>query len=54
VAVPVNSRIEPGRCNLAWHATDREGRPVAPGVYFVRLLNADTGASSVRKVTLVH
>jgi hypothetical protein len=54
VAVPVNGRVEPGRYNLAWHATDREGRPVAPGVYFCRLLNADTGASSVRKITLVR
>jgi hypothetical protein len=54
VAVPVNSRVEPGRYNLTWRATDAAGRPVAPGVYFVRLLNADTGVSSVRKITLVR
>ena len=54
VSVPVNSRVEPGRYSLAWHATDGTGRPVAPGVYFCRLLNADTGASSVRKITLVR
>jgi hypothetical protein len=54
VAVPVSGRVAPGRYKLAWHATDRAGRSVAPGVYFCRLLNADTGASSVRKVTLVR
>jgi hypothetical protein len=54
VAAPVSSRVEPGRYNLTWHATDREGRPVAPGVYFCRLLNFDSGASSVQKLTLVR
>jgi hypothetical protein len=54
VAVPVSGRVAPGRYDLAWHATDRAGRSVAPGVYFCRLLNVDTGASSVRKVTLVR
>ena len=54
VSVPVNGRVEPGRYNMAWRATDGAGRPVAPGVYFCRLLNADTGASSVRKITLVR
>jgi hypothetical protein len=54
VAAPVNGRVEPGRYDLTWHATDREGRPVAPGVYFCRLLNTDNGASSVRKITLVR
>jgi hypothetical protein len=54
VAVPVNGRVEPGRYNLMWRAVDNSGRYIAPGVYFCRLLNADTGASSVRKITLVR
>lgn len=53
-AVPVSGQVEPGRYSLTWHATDREGRPVAPGVYFCRLLNIDSGASSVQKLTLVR
>jgi hypothetical protein len=54
VAVPVNGQIAPGRYNLAWHATDRQGNAVAPGVYFCRLLNIDSGAWSVQKLTLVR
>jgi flagellar hook assembly protein FlgD len=54
VAVPVNGRVEPGRYNLTWRAVDNAGRSIAPGVYFCRLLNTSTGASSVRKVTLVR
>jgi hypothetical protein len=54
VDVPVSGQVAPGRYSLAWHATDREGRPVAPGVYFCRLLNIDSGASSVQKLTLVR
>jgi len=54
VAVPVNGRVEPGQYHLAWHATDHTGRSITPGVYFCRLLNVDTGASAVRKITLVH
>jgi len=54
VAVPVNGRVEPGRYGLTWHATNSEGRALAHGVYFCRLLNFTTGASSVRKVTLVR
>ncbi len=54
VAVPVAGRVEPGRYDLSWRATDRSGRTVAPGVYFCRLLNLDTGASAVRKLTLVR
>jgi hypothetical protein len=54
VAVPISGRVEPGRYNLAWHATDHAGRPVPPGVYFCRLLNTSTGASAVRKITLVR
>jgi len=54
VAMPVRGRVEPGRYNLTWHATDSNGRTMAPGVYFCRLLNLDTGASAVRKVTLVR
>jgi methionine-rich copper-binding protein CopC len=54
VAVPVSGPVAPGRYNLSWHATDREGRTVAPGVYFCRLQNLDSGASSVQKLTLVR
>jgi hypothetical protein len=54
VAVLVSGQVTPGRYNLTWHATDREGRPVAPGVYFCRLLNLDSGASWVQKLTLVR
>ena len=54
VAVPVSGMVQPGRYNLSWRATDREGRTVAPGVYFCRLQNLDSGASSVQKLTLVH
>jgi len=54
VAVPASGITQPGRYNLNWHATDREGRTVAPGVYFCRLQNLDSGASSVRKLTLVR
>jgi WD40 repeat protein len=54
VAVPVSGLVQPGRYNLSWHATDREGRTVAPGVYFCRLLNLDSGVSSVQKLTLVR
>ena len=54
VAVPVSGRTEPGRYDLSWHAAGSDGREVTPGVYFCRLLNADTGISSVRKATLVR
>ena len=54
VAVPASGQVGPGRYSLSWHATDGEGRPVAPGVYFCRLLNFDSGASSVQKLTLVR
>jgi len=47
-------QLAPGRYNLVWRATDGEGRPVAPGAYFCRLLNFDSGASSVQKLTLVR
>ncbi len=54
VAVPVSGLVQPGRYSLSWHATDREGRSVAPGVYFARLVNCDTGKSAVQKLTLVR
>ena len=54
VAVPASGQVGPGRYSLTWRATDGEGRPVAPGVYFCRLLNFDSGASSVQKLTLVR
>ncbi len=54
VAVPVSGRVEPGRHSVTWRATNSRGRAVPPGVYFCRLLNVATGASSVRKVTLVR
>jgi hypothetical protein len=50
----MRGRAEPGRYDLTWHATGSDGRTVAPGVYFCRLLNLDNGASSVRKMTLVR
>jgi len=46
--------VPPGRYGLTWHATNSEGRALAPGVYFCRLLNLGTGASSVRRITLVR
>jgi len=54
VAVPTNGKVSPGQHSLTWRATDGAGRPVAPGVYFCRLLNFDSGASSVQKLTLVR
>lgn len=54
VAVPVEGRAEPGRYDLSWRAADRKGRPFAPGVYFCRLVNLESGAASVRKLTLVR
>jgi hypothetical protein len=54
VAVPVSGAVQPGCYRLKWNARDIAGRPLAPGIYFARLLNADTGSSSVQKLTLVR
>jgi hypothetical protein len=54
VAVPVSVQVEPGRYDLTWHATGRDGRTVAPGVYFCRLFNFDAGEASTQKLTLMR
>jgi WD40 repeat protein len=54
VATPVSGTAKPGRYAVVWNAKDDSGTPLAPGVYFGRLLNADSGVSSVRKLTLVR
>jgi hypothetical protein len=40
-------------CTLAWYGDDQQGKSVAPGVYFVRFDNLDTGDIICRKVLMV-
>lgn len=54
VARPLDAVAEPGRHRLAWNGTDGSGTPLAPGIYFARLRDCGTGATSVLKVALVR
>jgi flagellar hook assembly protein FlgD len=38
VATLVNARQAAGRYNVTWTGTDGNGRPVASGVYFYRIV----------------
>ncbi len=38
--------LAPGTHNIRWDGRDTRGRPVAPGVYFVRINTGTTGAST--------
>lgn len=41
VDVPFDERVEAGTRELRWHGVDRQGRAVASGTYFARLVHAD-------------
>ncbi|HUI63747.1 MAG TPA: FlgD immunoglobulin-like domain containing protein, partial [Bacteroidota bacterium] len=47
-----NGQLDAGRHFFVWNGTDRGGRPVASGVYIVRLRN-DAGKSFVDKMLLM-
>jgi hypothetical protein len=52
IATLVHGAQEAGRHVAAWDGRDRSGRPVASGVYFVRLLAGDS--QSARKMVLLR
>ena len=54
VARPLDAAVEPGRHRLVWNGIGSDGVPVAPGIYFVRLRNTETGATSVLKIALAR
>ena len=54
VARPLDATAEPGRHRLTWNGMGSDGVPLAPGIYFARLRNSGTGATSVLKVALVR
>jgi len=54
VALPVKGVLKPGRYSLAWNGRDSNGRTLPTGVYFGRLLNAETGQTSVHKLAIVR
>jgi len=53
VDVLAEGRLEAGTHTRTWDGTDRDGRPVASGTYFLRLGDG-TGMPQVRKMTLVR
>lgn len=52
VAILVDERRPEGPGHVDWDATDREGRPLPPGVYYYRLTTDDT--SMTRRLVLLR
>ncbi|MBD3366962.1 MAG: T9SS type A sorting domain-containing protein [Candidatus Eisenbacteria bacterium] len=52
VAVPFEGEAGPGPHDVSWNLTDRNGRPVASGVYFERL--SGEGFSTTRKLVVIR
>ncbi|MGD8395413.1 MAG: FlgD immunoglobulin-like domain containing protein, partial [Candidatus Eiseniibacteriota bacterium] len=48
-----SGRLEPGRMRLTWDGREPSGRPVASGIYFVRLA-IDGGAVETRRLVVVR
>jgi len=54
VSVPVSGSLAPGKYRLNWHAQDRAGRPLPPGIYFAKLAAPASGQSAVRKLVITN
>ena len=51
VAVAARGKFGAGRGELVWNGKDASGRPVAPGVYFLRV-QASTGETATTRVSI--